>query len=67
MLDLATDGFFDILISAEIWNNIFLPWRFSIYDSLIFSKRLIKVVQIIKCTCTVFIANVRNVSTNSLM
>ena len=26
-----------------------------------------KVVQIIKCTCTVFIDNCRNISTNSLM
>ena len=29
------------------------------------SKHMIKVVQIIKCTCTVFIDNFRNISTNS--
>ena len=51
-------------INSTLWNPIFHTMDL-IFHNVECRKLNTKVVQIIKCTCTVFIDNFRNISTNS--
>ena len=61
----GTDWFYPC---CSRWRHLFSTNE-SLPELLIVKPELFlyKVVQIIKCTCTVFIDNVRNISTNSLI